>query len=264
MAISKKAAAPAKKAAQKSTDTTSTAQTRATKAARSNTMLNQQQTISSTDSLKGLDDKKKSASTRGQEHTTKEGPLYKFFLDGLKDVYFAEHRLVEALTKMKEAATTEELQDAFDDHKYMTQKQISRLEKVFNLIGEKAEEKKCDAILGIVSESEGIISSTEEGSMTRDAALIIAAQKAEHYEIASYGGLTAVAHTLGLSRVANLLQTTLDEEEDTDRNLTDIAETSINFEALEDEESEDEESDEEDTDDEEDVESEDEDEEEED
>ena len=113
----------------------------------------------------------------------KGGLLYKFFLDALKDMYFAENHILEGLQKMQTAATTEELQEAFEDHYLMTRKQISRLEKVFRLLGEKAEGKKCEAILGILKEGESIIKETEEGSMTRDAALIIAAQKVEHYEI---------------------------------------------------------------------------------
>lgn len=168
--------------------------------------------------------------------TSKEGPLYKFFTDALKDIYFAEKHILEALPKMQRAATTEELQEAFEDHHLMTQKQISRLEKVFKSIDESPEAKKCDAIIGIVKESENIIKETEEGTMTRDAALIIAAQKVEHYEIATYGGLVALAETLELYKAADLLQTTLDEEEQTDRDLTDIAETSINFNASEEDE----------------------------
>jgi len=197
--------------------------------------------------------------------TSKEGPLYKFFLDALKDIYFAEKHILEALPKMQKAATTEELQEAFEDHHLMTQKQISRLEKVFKSIHEKPEAKKCDAIIGIVKESENIIKETEEGTMTRDAALIIAAQKVEHYEIATYGGLVALAETLELYKAADLLQTTLDEEEETDRDLTDIAETSINFNASEeDEDGENDEDDEDWDDDDEDYDDEDEDEEEED
>lgn len=191
------------------------------------------------------------AENKPVSETSKEGPLYKFFMDALKDIYFAEKHILEALPKMQKAATTEELQEAFEDHHLMTQKQISRLEKVFKSIDEKPEAKKCDAIIGIVKESDNIIKETEEGTMTRDAALIIAAQKVEHYEIATYGGLVALAETLKLYKAADLLQTTLDEEEQTDRDLTDIAETSINFNASE--EDEDEENDtEEDWDDEED------------
>ena len=158
-------------------------------------------------------------------------PLEKFFMDALKDIYWAEKALTDSLPKMQKAATTEELQDAFEDHTLQTKKHVSRLEKVFSLLGKEAEAKKCEAMKGIIDECERIIDSTPEGTMTRDAALIIAAQKVEHYEIASYGGLVQLAITLGRDKVANILETTLQEEEDTDRNLTEIAETNINFAA---------------------------------
>lgn len=161
----------------------------------------------------------------------KESSLHKFFLDALKDMYYAENAIMEALQKMQEAATTEELKDAFEDHELQTKKHISRLEKVFKLIGETPEKKECKAIVGIIQEGEEIMKSTEEGSMTRDAALIIAAQKVEHYEIATYGGLAQLAITMGHEKAADLLEKTLEEEEETDLLLTDIAETSINFDA---------------------------------
>ncbi|HIB8182196.1 TPA: ferritin-like domain-containing protein [Elizabethkingia anophelis] len=165
--------------------------------------------------------------------TMKDSSLHKFFIDGLKDIYFAEEALIEALGKMHEAATTEELKEAFEDHQHQTKRHISRLNKVFELIGEKPEKKKCEAIEGIIKEAEEIIKSTEEGSMTRDAALIIAGQKAEHYEIATYGGLAQLAITMGHHQAADLLEKTLQEEEDTDYHLTEIAETYINFDAKE-------------------------------
>jgi len=165
------------------------------------------------------------------EDKMKNTPLHKFFVDSLKDIYYAEHSIVDALEKMQEAATTEELKDAFEDHQLQTKKQISRLEKVFKLIDEQPEKKECEAIKGLVKEGEEIIKSTEEGSMTRDAALIIAAQKVEHYEIASYGGLVQLAITMGHDKAADLLERTLQEEEDTDYNLTEIAESFINFDA---------------------------------
>jgi len=161
----------------------------------------------------------------------KNSSLHKFFVSALKDIYFAENAIIDALDKMQEAATTEELKDAFEDHQLQTKKHVSRLEKIFRLIDEKPEQKECKAIKGIIEEGEEIIKSTEEGSMTRDAALIIAAQKVEHYEIATYGGLAQLAITMGHDKVADLLETTLQEEEDTDYNLTEIAETSINFDA---------------------------------
>lgn len=130
---------------------------------------------------------------------------------------------------MKEAATTEELKDAFDDHLHQTQRHVRRLEKVFETLNQKAEGKKCEAIEGISREVESIISETEEGTMTRDAALIIAAQKVEHYEIATYGGLLQLAITMQLHDAADLLDKTLIEEEDTDARLTEIAENDINL-----------------------------------
>ncbi|WP_294286149.1 ferritin-like domain-containing protein [uncultured Chryseobacterium sp.] len=161
----------------------------------------------------------------------KSAPLHKFFVSALKDIYFAENAIIDALEKMQEAATTEELKEAFEDHQLQTKKHVSRLEKVFKLIDETPEQKECKAIKGIIEEGEEIIKSTEEGSMTRDAALIIAAQKVEHYEIATYGGLAQLAITMGHDKAADLLEKTLQEEEDTDYNLTEIAETYINFDA---------------------------------
>jgi len=161
----------------------------------------------------------------------KNSPLHKFFVSALKDIYFAENAIVDALQKMEAAATTEELKEAFEDHQLQTKKHISRLEKVFKLIDEKPEKKECKAIKGIIEEGEEIMKATEEGSMTRDAALIIAAQKVEHYEIATYGGLAQLAITMGHDKAADLLEKTLQEEEDTDYNLTEIAEMYINFDA---------------------------------
>lgn len=169
------------------------------------------------------------ASVKSKE--MKNAPLHKFFVDALKDIYYAENAIIEALEKMHEAATTEELKDAFEDHQLQTKKHVSRLEKVFKLIDETPEKKECEAIKGLIKEGEEVIKSTKEGSMTRDAALIIAAQKVEHYEIATYGGLAQLAITMGHDKVADLLEKTLQEEEDTDYNLTEIAETSINFDA---------------------------------
>lgn len=153
--------------------------------------------------------------------------------DQLKDIYYAEQQIAKALPKMQNACTTDELKEAFEDHLHQTNKQIKRLEKVFEKIGKKAEGKKCEAIEGILKEADNIISETKEGTMTRDAALIIAAQKVEHYEIATYGGLVQLAITVGQQDAADLLDKTLTEEEDTDWRLTDIAESFINIEAEE-------------------------------
>ncbi|HVU57777.1 MAG TPA: ferritin-like domain-containing protein [Puia sp.] len=154
--------------------------------------------------------------------------LEKFFLDQLQDIYYAEQKIVQSLPKMQKAATTDELKDAFEDHLYQTQRHVRRLEKIFEMLGQKAEGKKCEAIEGIVREAETIIQETEENTMTRDAALIMAAQKVEHYEIATYGGLVQMAITMGQYEVAEVLDRTLMEEEDTDLLLTEIAECEIN------------------------------------
>lgn len=161
---------------------------------------------------------------RSQQQT----PFEKMFEDMLKDIYWAEQHLVDALEKMSEAATTSELKGAFEDHLFVTQKHVSRLEKIFSMLGKEAEAKKCDAMEGLIKEGERIIKETPEGSMTRDAGLIISAQKVEHYEIASYGSLVAVAYTLGHDDVAYILEKTLRDEENTDCQLTDIAESYIN------------------------------------
>lgn len=166
-----------------------------------------------------------------QEQNMKDSSLHKFFVDALKDIYFAEDAILDALGKMESAATTEELKEAFEDHQLQTKKHISRLEKVFKLIDETPEKKECKAIVGIIKEGEDIINSTEAGSMTRDVGLIIAAQKVEHYEIATYGGLVQLAITMNHDKAADLLDRTLEEEEETDLLLTEIAETSINVDA---------------------------------
>lgn len=160
-----------------------------------------------------------------------ESHLEKFFLDQLQDIYYAEQKILQSLPKMQKAATTEELKDAFDDHLHQTQRHIRRLEKVFEILDKKAEGKKCEAIEGISREVETIINETEAGTLTRDAALIIAAQKVEHYEIATYGGLVQLAITMQLHGAADLLDKTLVEEEDTDARLTEIAENAINLRA---------------------------------
>ncbi len=197
-----------------------------TDAAKSNGIKKTNTVINNTDGKAGNDSKAKVAM---REKGT--APLEKFFIDSLKDIYYAEQKLTTAIPKMQEAATTEELKEAFGDHLHQTEKHIKRLEKAFTLIGKKAEGKKCEAIEGITKEAENIIKETEDGTMTRDAALIIAAQKVEHYEIATYGGLVQLALTMNLREVADLLDTTLMEEEDTDYNLTQIAEAHINMDA---------------------------------
>ena len=162
--------------------------------------------------------------------------LQELFLDSLKDIYYAEKAIVKALPKMKKFATSDELKSAFDDHLNVTKEQVTRLEEVFTSIDEKAKGKKCEAIEGLIKEAEKIIEDTDEGTSTRDVGLILAAQKVEHYEIATYGGLRQLAETLGYTEAADLLQQTLDEEKETDQLLTDIAENNVNYEASEEQE----------------------------
>lgn len=157
--------------------------------------------------------------------------LEKFFLDSLKDIYWAEKALTKALPKMQKAATTEQLQSAIGTHIGETQEQVTRLEEVFQLLGKKAQAKKCDAMEGLLKEGESIVEETEDGSMTRDVAIIMASQKVEHYEIATYGSLVQLARTMGNEEIAGILATTLEEEKETDEILTTIAESDINWEA---------------------------------
>lgn len=159
--------------------------------------------------------------------------LEKYFLEELKDIYWAEKHLTKALPKMQKAATSDELADAFADHLSVTEDQVGRLEEVFEMLGETARAKKCEAMEGLVNEAQSIIEETEEGSATRDVALIIAAQKVEHYEIATYGGLVQLAKTIGRDDISSLLAQTLQEEKETDETLTKIAESNSNIQASE-------------------------------
>ncbi len=170
----------------------------------------------------------------GSRTTREQEPLLdKFLTDMLKDIYWAEKHLTKALPKMAKAATTDELRQAFETHLEQTKQQISRLDQAFEMLGKKAQAKKCDAMEGLIKEAESIIEDTEDGSKTRDVALIVAAQKVEHYEIATYGSLVQIANTMQLNDVAELCGQTLQEEKDTDVLLTEIAENGINWEAEE-------------------------------
>ncbi|CAN5225018.1 ferritin-like domain-containing protein [soil metagenome] len=148
---------------------------------------------------------KKTVQKKAPKTTPEQQPqLQELFLDSIKDIYWAEKHLSKALPKMEKGATSEELQNAFADHTVATQEHISRLEQVFELMGEKAQAKKCDAMEGLVKEGQSIMEDTEEGTATRDVGLILAAQKVEHYEIATYGGLAQLATTLGLDEITAL------------------------------------------------------------
>lgn len=177
--------------------------------------------------------------------TNGHSQLEKLFTDTLKDIYWAEKQLTKALPKMQKKATTDELKSAIEEHLAQTEEHVSRLEQVFDMCGKKAQAKKCEAMAGLIEEGNTVVEETENGSMTRDAGIIMAAQKVEHYEIATYGCLVTFAKTLGMDAAAHLLVQTLEEEKETDEKLTQIAEGNINQSAEQetDEESEDEDED---------------------
>jgi len=156
--------------------------------------------------------------------------LADLFHDTLKDVYFAEKKILVALPKMAKAARNDDLRAAFEKHEGETEDQVERLEQVFAEIGEKPQGKTCDAIMGILEEGKEIMDEYK-GSPALDAGLLAAAQAVEHYEISRYGTLRTWAEELGYSKSVELLQTTLDEEESTDAALTELAESVVNQEA---------------------------------
>ncbi len=161
----------------------------------------------------------------------KDSEFHQFFVDELKDIYWAETHLVKALPKIKKAATSKELAKAFDKHLGETEKHVETLEKVFELLDEKASAKKCDAMAGLLEEADSIIEDTDKGTMVRDAGLILAAQKVEHYEIATYGTLAAYAKILQESEALKILLQTLEEEKKCDELLTQLADTNLNSKA---------------------------------
>ncbi|MFC4760070.1 YciE/YciF ferroxidase family protein [Solitalea agri] len=173
----------------------------------------------------------KKAKPGGKTGKMENPEFHSFFTDELKDIYWAEKHLVQALSKMKKASTSPELAKAFEKHSEETKMHIDTLEQVFELLGEKAVAKKCEAMEGLMAEAESIIEDTASGSMIRDAGLILAAQKVEHYEIATYGTLKTFAENMGHTEVANMLEQTLENEKATDVALTVIAESFINDEA---------------------------------
>jgi ferritin-like metal-binding protein YciE len=174
--------------------------------------------------------KAKNAETSSQNENSQ---LEKFFVDALKDIYWAEKHLTKALPKMQKAATSEELQQAIEDHLNQTKEHINRLEQVFDQLGEKAQAKKCEAMEGLTKEGDTVVEETEDGTSTRDVGIIVSAQKVEHYEISAYGSLITIAKTMGQDEIADILSQTLEEEKETDQLLSQIAEGSINWQAQE-------------------------------
>jgi ferritin-like metal-binding protein YciE len=166
-----------------------------------------------------------------KEQNEQENGLQELLIEELRDIYHAEGQLLKALPRMAKAAQSERLKEAFERHLEETEQQIERLERAFEALGEPVKGKKCQAMEGLIAEGKEIMEEHSESSML-DAALICAAQKVEHYEIASYGTICTWADLLGLDEVSELLKETLDEEKTTDETLTEIAESEINVEAV--------------------------------
>ena len=150
------------------------------------------------------------------------------FEDSIKDMYWAEKALVKAIPKMAKNACSEELVKILKKHLTVTEEQVNRLEDVFDILGKTARARKCEAMEGLIKEGESIMEETEEG-LVRDAGIILAGQKIEHYEIATYGTLSAFATKLGEQKIAALFEQSLNEEKDADKALTSVTETSINL-----------------------------------
>jgi|GEM_PF-271321 len=186
---------------------------------------------------KGASGKSQAASTAhedtGKKVSAKRNAakdLNDLFEDALKDMYWAENAIHKALPTMISNATSETLKRALEDHRKETKDQIDRLDKVFHLLDMKPKGEKCDAMAGILEEGEGILEETQTGSV-RDAGIIAACQKVEHYEIATYGTMVAFAKQLGQKEIAKILKSILDEEYNANNKLTDLAVERINKEA---------------------------------
>lgn len=164
----------------------------------------------------------------GKEHQSSK--LQKLFEDELKDIYWAEKALTKAIPKMIKNSTSQQLKEALENHLTETKSHVHRCEQVFKVLGKEPKTKKCEAMVGLMKEAGEIMKDTDEGMM-RDAGIISAGQKVEHYEIATYGTLRTFANTLGLQDAVELLDQTLDEEKAADKKLTEIAESEINVEA---------------------------------
>ena len=170
-----------------------------------------------------------SSSSKRQRDGNKSNPdekqgLRDLLIDELEHIYWGEKELTKAIPKMIENATSEELIDALTGHLKVTKEHVTRLEKAFSSLNEKAEAMKCASMEGLIKEAEGIMAETKEGTV-RDAGIISAGQKVEHYEIATYSSLCSFAKTLGEDSVASLLQETLDEENEANEKLSEIAES---------------------------------------
>ncbi len=167
--------------------------------------------------------------SRRKERTVKLNSLQDVFVDELRDLYHAEKQLIKALPRMAKAANSPELQSALEEHLDVTERQARRLEQIFKELGMAARGKPCHGMQGIIEEGKELLEARSESSPEAiDAAMVAAAQKVEHYEISGYGAARSHAETLGLSRIAGLLQETLDEESEANEKLNQLAESSIN------------------------------------
>jgi ferritin-like metal-binding protein YciE len=167
----------------------------------------------------------------------KENSLQELLIEEMRDVYSAEQQLLKALPRMAKAAQSERLKEVFERHLEETEQQVERLERAFEVLGETAKAKKCKAMEGLLAEGKEMMEAHAESAMG-DAALIAAAQKIEHYEIATYGTICTWCDLLGLDEASDLLKESLDEEKTADETLTEVAESEINVEAVEEKEEE--------------------------
>lgn len=213
----------------------------ATKSGRTAATENQGLSKATGDGSKKSNDTNKSTGTASRgtnkvkpKSSAAEG-LRELFIDELKDIVYAERLLLKALPKMAKNASSPKLVTAIEEHIGVTENQVKRLEQIFEMLGESNRGKKCEAMEGLVKEGESIVEETEIGPV-RDAGIISASQKIEHYEIASYGTLAAFAKTLGQDEIAELLEQTLAEEKEADMLLTESAYNNINFDAAEEDE----------------------------
>jgi len=179
----------------------------------------------------------KMSKTNAGENSQEElsSKLSKLFEDSLKDIYWAEKALTKAIPKMIKNASSQELIEALESHLTETEEHVRRAEEVFRVLGKEPKAKKCEAMEGLIAEAEDIMKESDEGVM-RDAGIILAGQKVEHYEIATYGTLRTFAQTLGLDDAASILAQTLEEEKNADEKLTEVAESAINIDAAEEQE----------------------------
>jgi ferritin-like metal-binding protein YciE len=181
----------------------------------------------STIEMRTRNSKHSEGSTMRDEMSSKLGQLFE---DELRDIYWAEKALTKAIPRMIKNASSEELTEALEHHLEETQEHVSRVEQIFSMLEKQPRAKKCEGMEGIIKEAQELMKESEKGVM-RDAAIISAAQKVEHYEISSYGTLRTFAQTIGLREAVPVLESTLEEEKNADKILTEVATTTVNLDA---------------------------------